>query len=180
MFASRLATEAGAAIDESVYSPVGLYRAPNSWHEKSGLFAVPLPLDDVVRGIDLTEVKRRAAAPIPFNLPTGPPGPRLAEDWAAARAAVEAAAVARPASHAAPAEWGVANLNRSTWTMLQTPERVGCGDRHRLLYSAARDMGEKCPGADDLIRALLLPIGRSFGFDPADVRRQVECGLDDA
>ncbi|WP_337175648.1 hypothetical protein [Paludisphaera sp.] len=178
-FALAAAADAGVVIDTSIYHHIPLFRAPNSWHAKTTLYAVPIPLDDVVRGIDLAEAKRRAAAPIPFDLPTGPPGPRFAEDWAAARAAVEAAA-ARPAPHSPLTEWGVATLNRATWTLLQTPERVGCGDRHRLLYSSARDMAEKSADVDDLVLSLLMPIGCAFGFDPADVRRQVECGIEDA
>jgi hypothetical protein len=53
------------------------------------------------------------------------------------------------------------------------------GDRHRLLYSAARNLGEfGCP--HELAWALLSEAALDSGLPPREVRRQIECGLADA
>ena len=50
------------------------------------------------------------------------------------------------------------------------------GDRHRLLFSAAANLAEfGCPPA--LAHALLSEAGLDSGLSPADVRRQIDCGL---
>jgi hypothetical protein len=52
------------------------------------------------------------------------------------------------------------------------------GDRHRLLYSAARNLADlRCPA--DLAYALLTESALDSGLPPSDVRRQISCGLND-
>ena len=67
-------------------------------------------------------------------------------------------------------------LNRLTREFLQ--HGADEGDRHRLLYSAARTFGEfGC--SFDLALALLEPPARESGLPPSHIRRQIECGLAD-
>ena len=50
------------------------------------------------------------------------------------------------------------------------------GDRHRRLFSAAANLGDfGC--SFDLAFALLAESALDSGLPPADVRRQIECGL---
>ena len=56
------------------------------------------------------------------------------------------------------------------------PRGAGTGDRHRLLFSAAANLGEfGCSPA--LAVALLEESALDSGLPPKDVRRQIECGI---
>ena len=94
-------------------------------------------------------------------------------DWAEA---VETAAAATNTA-VLSAGCGPDRLNRSTREFLM--EGADPGSRHRLLYSAARSLGEfGC--SFELAVALLEPPARESGLPPSDIRRQIECGLADA
>jgi hypothetical protein len=122
-----------------------------------------------------------AAAPRPFDPPVLAVGDiigELAHDWSQAAAAVgrrdrekaDRAAAERAAG-------GRDKLNRSTLEFIARGAEPS--SRHRLLYSAARDLGEfGCPAR--LAFALLMPAALDCGLAPADAGRQVECGLKDA
>lgn len=70
----------------------------------------------------------------------------------------------------------VARLNALTLAFIK--EGALTGDRHRLLYSAACNLAEfGCPA--DLAFALLTGPARDSGLTPSDVRRQINCGLND-
>lgn len=80
----------------------------------------------------------------------------------------EAKAARRAAGHGAP------TLNRSTLDYIRNG--ADQGDRHRLLYSAAANLGEfGCPSA--LAVVLLEEPALDSGLPPKDVRRGIECGL---
>ena len=69
-------------------------------------------------------------------------------------------------------------LNRLTLEIIRG-EPVEPGDRHRLIYSAARDLAEK--GAPrHLVDALLREVSLDTGLPPREVDRQLECGFNDA
>ena len=53
------------------------------------------------------------------------------------------------------------------------------GDRHRLLFSAAANLAE-FGSLDDLIVALLTPVGLDTGLQAREVARQIECGIQHA
>jgi hypothetical protein len=71
---------------------------------------------------------------------------------------------------------GTPTLNRSTLEIIRDGSTLATGDRHRLILSAAANLGEfGCP--DELALALLMEPGLDSGLPPKEVRRQIECGL---
>jgi len=171
-FAESLAEAASVAIDSGVYDRVRAFRAPNSRHPKTGLHKRRLTHDELLGPLDA--ILALAGHPAPFDMP--PPIARndsLAGLWEKAEAeAIEqdaAKAVRRAADNASPA------LNRATLDFIR--DGAMKGDRHRLLFSAAANLGEfGCPPA--LAHALLSESALDSGLPPSDVCRQVECGLD--
>jgi hypothetical protein len=171
-FAEALAAVTGAHIDTGVYDKVRLFRAPNSRHPKTGLHKRRLSLDELLH-LDAARVRQLAATPEPFVLPveTGA-DPQAAADWQAAAQAVARGAEARDGRRALAN--GAARLNRATLDFIR--DGADQGDRHRLLFSAAANLAEfDCPPA--LAHALLTDAGLNCGLPPADVRRQIDCGL---
>lgn len=171
--AEALAAVAGVAIDTGVYDRVRLFRAPNSRHPRTGLYKRRLTLDELMH-LGADRVVTLAREPAAFDLPrVTMPCQRTALDWQAAAAAVAAEAEGRAARRAATAN-GDARLTRATLDFLRDGADVG--DRHRRLFSAAANLAEfDCPPA--LAHALLSEAALDSGLTPADVRRQIDCGL---
>ena len=172
-FAEALATAAGVSIDTSVYDKVRLFRAPNSRHPKTGLYKRRLSFDELMH-LSADRIRQLAAAPEPFGLPIViAADPQADADWQATLKAVEREAEAKAQRRAAVAE-GASLLNRATLDFIR--DGADHGDRHRLLFSAAANLAEfACPPA--LAHALLTEAALDSGLTPADVRRQIECGL---
>jgi hypothetical protein len=171
-FAVRLAEEAGVNVDGGVYDKVRLFRAPNSRHPKSGLHKRRLSLDELLH-LSGERIRRLATTPEPFEVPTAPGAdPQAVADWAEAEKQVQKEAEAREQRRAAGG--GAPMLNRLTLEFIHDGAAVG--DRHRLLFSAAANLAEfNCPPA--LAHALLTEAALDSGLPPAEVRRQIECGL---
>jgi hypothetical protein len=172
-FAEALAALAGVRIDTSVYDKVRLFRAPNSRHPKTGLHKRRLTLDELMH-LSADAVRRLAATPAPFALPSVTAADdRAGDDWRAAVQTVERESEARSQRRAAVAD-GVPRLNRATLDFIR--DGADQGDRHRLLFSAAANLAEfGCPPA--LAHALLTEAALDSGLPPAEVSRQIECGL---
>lgn len=172
-FAEALAAATGARIDTGVYDKVRLFRAPNSRHPKTGLHKRRLALDELLH-LDAARVRQLATAPSPFALPVVTEAdPQAAADWQAAVQAVEREAEARADRRTAVVN-GTPRLNRQTLDFLR--DGADHGDRHRLLFSAAANLAEfGCPVA--LAHALLTEAALDAGLPPAEVRRQIDCGL---
>ena len=176
--AESLAAVASVTIDTGVYDKVRLFRAPNSRHPKSGLRKRRLSLDELM-GLSVARMVELAAEPLAFDVPIVTVTSDAAKsDWLAATEAIQRQA----ATVAERRAGGQSKLNQLTLAIIRegaalgTPERVG--DRHRLLYSAARNLAE-CGCPRELAHALLTESGRDSGLPPKDVRRQVDCGIDD-
>jgi hypothetical protein len=171
--AEQLGERAGVLIDTGVYDRIRLFRAPNSRHPRTGLHKRRLSVDELM-GLSVEGIQQLAAEPRPFDLPTiGKADPVFLADWSAAVQAVEAADRAR-AERRQDLAPGAARLNRSTLDFIRDGAVVG--DRHRLLFSAAANLGEfLCPPA--LAHALLSEPALDSGLSPSEVRRQIECGL---
>ena len=169
-FAERHAERLGFAIDTGIYDKVRLFRAPNSRHPKTGLHKRRLAFDELLH-LKTEAVLRLAAEPEPFDLPTPPaPNPQAVDDWRTAAAETAKAATARRERRTN----GAGRLNRSTLAFVR--DGAGTGDRHRLLFSAAANLGElNCPPA--LAHELLTEAGLDSGLPPSEVRRQIDCGL---
>lgn len=177
-FAESIAFSVSVRIDPAVYVKVQPFRAPNSRHPKTGLHKRQLAVDELLH-LSAEGIVKLAREPMPFELPRPAiASPQAAEAWAAAleqvRRETEAMEHRRvsAANHA-----GAAALNRLTLDFIRNGAAVG--DRHRLAYSAARNLGEfGC--SFDLAWALLSESALDSGLPPAEVRRQIECGLADA
>jgi len=181
VFAAMIAAESGIDIDVSVYDRVRAMRAPNSRHPKTGLHRRLLPAD---RFGDMCpdEILSLAREPLAFegvNCSNMPIVDRLAWVWEVAKRTVSqqvTAANDRRTEVAAGRAKPV--LNRLTLDIIRG-EPIAIGDRHRLIYSAARDLAEK--GATRaLVDALLREPALDTGLPPKDVDRQLDCGFHDA
>jgi hypothetical protein len=172
-FAERLAGLVGLDIDGGVYDRVRLFRAPNSRHPRTGLHKRRLAYDELLH-LRTDAVLRLAATPAPFDIPTPPaPNSQAVADWQAAVVDVQRAATARQ-GNGNGAAIAAGRLNRSTLAFIR--DGAATGDRHRLLFSAAANLAElNCPPA--LAHELLTDAGLDSGLPPAEVRRQIDCGL---
>lgn len=170
--AETLAGQCAVVIDSSIYDAVRLFRAPNSRHSKTGLHKRLLSIDELF-ALDVPGIRSLAAKPMPFVIPDDPQiHEQAVADW---RAASEAAtAIATAVVH--PVGATPDRLNRATRDFLQRGADVG--ERQRLLYSAARNLGEYGCSLE-LALALLEPAARESGLPPSKIRRQIECGIAD-
>jgi hypothetical protein len=170
-FAEGFAGIVGATIDTGVYSKVQAFRAPNSWHPKTGLHKRRLSHDELLHLTD-DRIRQLAEKPEPFEVPTPTATSEVAaRDWADAAALVRQEAEAKQQRRAAD---GTPTLNRLTTDFIR--DGADKGDRHRRLFSAAANLAEfGCPPA--LAHALLTEAALDCGLAPSDVRRQIECGL---
>jgi hypothetical protein len=169
-------TVAGVKFDEGNYDRVRLWRLVNSRHAKTGLYKVRLTYDELMH-LNAEGIRAIAAEPRRYLLadPTCKPEPQLEVDWHEAADTVareQQAKAVRKIEDAA--EGGPDRLNRATLDFIRDGASVG--DRHRLLFSAAANLGEfGC--APKLACALLMPSALDSGLAPGDAARQIECGL---
>jgi hypothetical protein len=174
-FAEQLAQAAGVNIDTGIYDRVRAFRSPNSKHPRSGLYKRWLTVDELT-GLSLSAILELAKAPMPveWERPSGTSG-WAAELWAECERQVRAQAEAVKARRANGN--GSAALNRATLEFIR--EGADQGDRHRMLYSSARNLGEL--GASfELAYALLGESALDSGLSPSETCRQIECGITDA
>jgi hypothetical protein len=171
-FAETIAETADVTVDTGIYNKVRAFRAPNSRHPKTGLFKRRLTLHELNNCL-LDDVLQLAREPAAFNLfvPTSR-SDRAAADWHTAIEYVERQTEAHAQRRAA--HDGTTRLNRQTFDFIV--KGADEGERHRLLFSAAANLAEfGCPPA--LAHALLSEAALDSGLRPADVRRQIDCGL---
>jgi hypothetical protein len=180
-----LARDADVVIDEGVYDGVRLWRAPNSRHQKTGCHKVRIDLDDLPF-LEPDEVRRLAGQPVAYEPPNpSEPAARLVEDWNATTQAVRANADERRPLRPGAASVRMLNqetlrrINRLTRLLITDPTSVQVGERHRVLLSAAANLAE-FQTVDELICALLTEPGLDTGLPPADVARQIRCGIEHA
>jgi hypothetical protein len=174
--AETVATQAGVAIDVGVYDRVRAFRAPNSRHPRTGLHKRYVPVE-ILDAITVNGVLDIAWAPEPFDPPSGDGVDSidfLVAAWdTAARAVAERAAAAERRHREIAGGLRAATLNPATRQFLARD--VVQGDRHRLLYSAARNLADLgCPLP--AVRALLTETALDLGLPGKAVARQIECG----
>jgi hypothetical protein len=171
--AESLSKAFGVNIDVGVYDRVRAFRAPNSRHPKTGLHKRRLSFDELL-GLSVEAVLHLAEEPAAFELPPLPEqNDQATADWQAAIAEVKAEAESKVQRQVAVSN-GMPTLNRQSLNFIR--DGAGEGDRHRLLFSAAANLGEfGCPPA--LAHALLTDAALDSGLSPSEVRRQIECGL---
>jgi hypothetical protein len=168
--AEHLAMQAGVNIDEGIYDRLRLLRAPNSRHPRTGRHKRRLTLDELMKTRP-EGIVERAAEQRAFELPDSPAThPQAAADWQVAGEGIAQQSAALAGRGAA------AKLNRQTRVFIQ--EGAITGDRHRLLYSASRNLAE-CGCPPGLVYELLTEPALDSGLSPAETRRQIACGLKD-
>jgi hypothetical protein len=170
-FASRIAEEVGIITDGGIYDQTRAFRAPNSRHPKTGQFKCRLAVEELM-ALSLDRILQLAECPKPFDLSAfrgqsahAAADWRMAEDWVREQAEVKARRCAVGKESA---------LTRQTLAFIRDGAAVG--DRHRLLFSAAANLGKfDCP--PDLAHALLTEAALDSGLCPSEIRRQISCGL---
>lgn len=170
--AELLAAQAQVRIDTSIYAKVQPLRAPNSRHPKTGRHKRRLLADQLIN-FSIDYIVELARQPLPFELPDPPSiDDQAVKDWHAALAQVQQADAAHRARRGGV---GVgAQLNRQTLDFIKNG--ADCGDRHRLLFSAAANLAEfDCP--PELAHALLTDAALDSGLPPSETKRQIDCGL---
>ncbi len=173
--AERVAELADVTVDAGIYDKLRAFRAPNSKHPKTGRHKRRLSVDELLH-LSTAAILAKATEPEPFDVPNPTCRcERAADDWA------EAAEQVRQHAEAVKQRRvngnGSATLNQLTLDFIR--DGAGTGDRHRLLFSAAGNLGEfDCPPA--LAHALLTDAALDCGLPPKDVRRQIDCGLETA
>lgn len=173
--AERLATEAGTHIDDGVFDRVRLFRAPNSWHPRTGRRKRRLSFDELLN-VRTEAIVERAAEPLPFELPDPPhPHPQAVADWR--DAGEEIVRRAADLTERRTTANGAGRLNRSTLAFIR--EGATVGDRARTLYAAARNLADHgCP--QELAHELLTEAALDSGLPPSETRRQIDCGWNDS
>jgi hypothetical protein len=186
VLATKIAEDAGVAIDTGVYDAVRLWRAPNSRHHRTGLFKVIIRDPEDLPYLDLFDLRGRAARPIPYEVPASPSAPpRLVDDWREATIEVRRRDTERRDRQSSRS--GVAaTINPLTWTLIKEPESIEQGGggqndtyqgRHKALFSAAANLME-FGSIEALIHGILFGPGRDTGLKADDVTRQIECGIE--
>lgn len=167
--AGRVAADVGVTIDPSIYDRVRLLRAPNSAHPSTGLHKRRLTHDELM-ALSADRVRELARVPLAFEVPEPSVLPALlAADWQDAEEEVKSRAVIPPRAGEADGR-----LTRATLEFI----RAGAedGERHVRLFRAAANLREfAAPAA--LVHALLTEVALDTGLPPAEVKRQIDCGI---
>lgn len=184
--AARIAEDAGVPIDLGVYDAVRLWRAPNSRHQRTGLFKVIIPDPDDLPYLDLSDLRGRAARPVPYVVEAPSSAPqRLVDDWLAATVEVQRLD-AETRERKAGRPNGSARMNPLTWTLIREPESIEQGGggrdgtfqgRHKAIFSAAANLAE-FGTLEALIHGLLFGPGRDTGLRADEVTRQIASGIE--
>lgn len=170
VLAEAMAQAAGITIDRGVYDKVRAFRSPNSRHPATGKHKRMIPAEHLLR-CSLESILELASRPAPFDF-TMPAAlnPDLAQAWGWAMqqaGELHRQETRQPREHA--------TINRMTWDFIRGGAEPG--DRHRLLFSSAANL-EEFPTKEALIHALLKKPGEETGLSPADVARQIQCGIE--
>lgn len=177
--ATAIAREAKVDVDESIYDISRIVRMPNSQHEKSGRYAVPVCRGELKLNSP-EEIWETASKQRPSTLCWVPPTDKelqtLLNDWEEARrlTARKPLRVSGVWQH----RLMPARLNRRIEDIIANG--LGTDGRKLALFQAAANMGE-IGGPGDTVRrlthAVLLPIGRRAGLPDDLIQRQVEDGF---
>jgi len=177
-FAESVAAEAAVTIDTGIYDRVRAFRSPNSRHPKTGLHKRFVPAQQLGT-LTLEDAVSLAQQPVPFDLPdVAGVGvfQELSGAWELAVREVEAreAGFEERRRQIAAGNAGV-RVNRLTLDLIRG-EPVAVGDRHRTIYSAARNLAE-AGASRHLVSELLREAALDTGLPPKEVDRQLDCGF---
>jgi hypothetical protein len=178
-FAEIVAGEAQIRIDTGIYDAVRAFRAPNSRHPKTGLHKRFIPSGQlgVLPAEDILDLAR---SPAPFELPVDfevGSFDRLVAAWQQAQSHVASQDAAAAQRRAAGPDAAI-HVNQLTLDIIRGCN-VAVGDRHRSIYSAARNLAD-CGASRELTVGLITEGARDLGLPPSEVARQIDCGWKDA
>jgi hypothetical protein len=171
-FCTNIAEAAGVVVDPTIYSKTRLFRAPNSRHA-SGLFKRRLSVAELTH-LKTTAVVELARRPEPFEIPDGPALCLVAaEDWRAARLAVESAADRQTRRRDGPAK-----LSAFARRFVRDGETGDCG-RETSTFRVAAELTELYLSGDidRLVHALLEEAALDSGLSPSEVKHAIDGGL---
>lgn len=176
-FAEALAARAGVRIDLSIYDIAHIIRLPNTRHGKTGLYKRRIDFDALFR-LNLEAIRDLARHPAGDGIgSTWEPSAQLAADWHDAERAARSQQTARAAVRRDHAAGPDTRAPRFFMDLLRFA--VEQDSRHFTLFRAAAWLAEQ--GAPpSLCRALLTEPGLDVGLPPADVERQIACGIEHA
>lgn len=167
--AERIGSERRVAIDGGIYDKVRLFRAPNSRHPKTGLHKVRLTYAELT-GLRHERIAELARAPIPFDPPDVQAIPPLLVDyWREAERQTNEQLTAK-VNATTPA----GRLSRATLDFIKDGAEEG--ERHTRLFRAAANLREFASPVE-LVHALLTEAALDSGLPPAEVKRQIDCGI---
>ncbi len=177
-FAEKVAGEAGIRIDTGIYDTVRAFRAPNSRHPKTRLHKRFIPPGQL--GVLTTEdILDLGRSPAPFELSVDfevGRFDRLVAAWQEAEAQAASQDAAAAQRRAAGPDAAV-HVNQLTLEVIRGCN-VAVGDRHRSIYSAARNLAD-CGASRELTVGLITEGARDLGLMPTEVARQIDCGWTD-
>lgn len=175
--AEAVAANAGVQLDTGIYFGNALIRLPNTRHPKTGLFKRRIDADALFR-LDIAGIREHARHPAGDGLPSvRQPSEELAKDWHEAEDRAGRVADARAAIRR---DNGTAPDARAPKYLVDLL-RFGVeeGERHKTLFRCSAWLAEQ--GAPpSLCFSLLTEPGRDVGLTPADVDRQIRCGIEHA
>jgi hypothetical protein len=171
--AEGLATTAGVKIDTAIYDKVRCFRAPNSTHPKTGLYKRHLTHAELF-GLAAIRIQELAWEPASFDVPAiGEVVTELEADWHEATELLSQDLVNRHERGDPVRE----RLQRDTLDFIKNGAEEG--ERHTRLFRAAGNLRE-FGASPALIDALLTEAALDTGLPPAEVTRQIRCGIEHA
>ncbi|MFO0804348.1 MAG: hypothetical protein U0791_14645 [Gemmataceae bacterium] len=174
--AGGVAASAGVKIDTAIYDVNHIVRLPNTRHPKTGLFKVRLETEGLFTQ-DLAGILETAKRPWANGIPTARrPAGQIETDWNEAAARTAGNTDARAAIRR---DFGTAEPRAPKYFLDFLRFGTEEGERHATLFRCAAWLTEN--GAPpSLCFALLTEPGRDVGLTPADVARQIQCGIEHA
>ena len=171
--AEGIAASAGVKIDTAIYDVNHIVRLPNTRHPRTGLFKVRLETEGLFT-LDLAGILENAKRPWANGIPTARrPAGQLETDWHEAAARTAGNTDARSAIRR---DFGSAEPRAPKYLVDFLRFGTDEGERHQTLFRCAAWLTEQ--GAPpSLCSALLTEPGRDVGLAPADVTRQIQCGI---
>ena len=174
--AEGIAASAGVKIDTAIYDVNHIVRLPNTKHPKTGLFKVRLETEGLFT-LDLAGILENAKRPWPNGIPTARrPAGKIATDWHEAEERTRRTTDSRTAIRH---DFGSTEPRAPKYLVDFLRFGTDEGERAQTLFRCAAWLAEQ--GAPpSLCFALLTEPGRDVGLTPADVARQIQCGIEHA
>jgi hypothetical protein len=168
-FAEGIASSCGVKIDPGIYDHVRLFRAPNSWHAKSGLYKRNLPVDGFER-LGMQAILEMAQEAVEFEVPEigGVSCPKLEAVWNACTPGMQQMKLL--AGYVSD-NTNLQRLDRLTVDFVRDGAEEG--ERANRLFKAAANMSEyvSVHGAEALAYALLSEAALDSGLPRQEVDR---------